>query len=100
MTVDQMVELLDQYADDVESAKHVEPENRKYHKKEDLDVFLLLAKLAPDTNNLIAGADHDVIYFSTDVEELARVATKKDLLNLVIAGVFYDSDADCMSMFV
>lgn len=98
MTLEQMIILFEQFGDDV--ASYVEPEDRELHPKEDLNAFLLLAKLVPDDNNLIVAAEHDVIHFTTDVEDLARVATEEDIKNLVRDGVFYDTDTDSLSMFV
>ncbi len=100
MTTDQMINLFEQYCDGIESSAYVEPEDREFHCKEDLNAFLLLAKLDPDCNNLIAGADKDVIYFSTDPDQLASTITEDDIKNLVVGGVFYDTDTDTFSMFV
>ena len=49
---------------------------------------------------MISAAKHDEIYFDFDIEELAKVITKEQILDLVRCGVNYDSDNDCLYMFV
>lgn len=59
--------------------------------------IVLLDKL---TGDAIAGADHDVIYLTTNLEALAKVITEQQILQLIACGVFYNIEADCLSIFV
>lgn len=65
----------------------------------DLCAFILLDKLCPGNNDIISASEHDEFYLSIDVEELAKVATKEDILTLNRCGVRYDSGYDCLCMF-
>lgn len=67
----------------------------------DLCGFLYLEKLCPGHDeDLIAAAEHDQIYLSTDCDELSKVATEDDVLYLCRCGIFYDDDQECLSMFI
>lgn len=72
----------------------------KLHSRPDICAFLLIDKLLPSNNDIVSAAEHDVIYLDCDIEELSKVATEEDILMLCKCGVIYDSDYDCLSMFV
>lgn len=77
----------------------------KKHPCPDIHVFLTLDELAPhnypsgERSDIIAGADHDVIYLATNVEEFAKVATEEQCVDLIRAGLIYDADYDSFKMF-
>ena len=91
-------ELFDKHNDD-EHLKfdRVEP---KLHSMSDICAFLLLDKLLPGKGYMIGAGAHDIIYLNVDVEELAEVATEDDIIMLIRCGVHYDSETDCLAMFV
>lgn len=67
----------------------------------DICALVLLHKLAPScSRNMIAGAEHDVIYFSVDIEKLAQVASEEDIIYLRRCGVMFDEKTDSLAMFV
>lgn len=77
----------------------------KKHPCPDLHVFLTLDELAPKSYpsgercDIVAAADHDVIYLATDVEEFAKVATEEQCVDWIRAGLIYDEENDGFKMF-
>lgn len=72
----------------------------KLHTRPDLHAFLLLDNLVPGTRDMVDDADHDIIYLSTDIEELAKVATIDHIRELSRCGVMFDEEAGSLAMFV
>lgn len=66
----------------------------------DLHAFLLLDSLQPGTLDMVGSASHDETFLSPDVEALAKVITEDQVLELVRCGVRYESNYDCLTMFV
>jgi hypothetical protein len=65
----------------------------------DLHAFLLLDSLCPDDRcrDIVCGAEHDEIFLRPEPEELAAVATREILIDLIRCGVRYSSDCGlCM----
>ena len=62
-------------------------------RRPDLCAFLLLDKLLPGTRDIVSCAEHDQIYLGIDIDELARVASKDDIIYLLRCGVLYDDDS-------
>jgi len=69
-------------------------------KRPDICAFLLLDKLLPGERDIISCAEHDQIWLDIDTEELAKVATKEDVIYLLRCGVWYEEDTESLSMFV
>lgn len=67
------------------------------HVRPDIAAFVLLHSLVPGASDIVAAAEHDQIWLDTDPEELAKVATEADVLELVRCGVMFDGDG--LSMF-
>ena len=72
----------------------------KLSNRPDLCAFILLDKLLPGDSDIVSAAEHDEIFLDVDIETLESVATADDLLTLIRCGVRYDSDFDCLAMFV
>jgi hypothetical protein len=80
----------------------------KLSARADVHAFILLDKLLPPKENcpgcgisdMIAGADHDIVYLETDAEELAKVITMDQIIELIRCGVMLDPETDSLSMFV
>jgi hypothetical protein len=68
--------------------------------RRDLCAFLLLDKLLPGDRDIVACAEHDQIWLNVDIDELAKVASKDDVVYLLRCGVWYDGDVESLSMFV
>lgn len=87
----------DAYSDD-EFAKFERIES-PLHPRPDVCAFLLLHKLCPGTRDMIAAAEHDIFFLDIDMEELAKAATKEDIITLLRCGVYYNSKYDCLAMY-
>lgn len=73
----------------------------KLHNRPDICAFLLLDRLMPASGkDMVCAAANDEIFLSVDCEKLAEVATEDDILMLSRCGVRYDSENDCLAMFV
>ena len=74
-------------------------ENKKSNRK-DLHAFILLDSLfGTNDRDIVAAASHDVIYLETSSEDFEKL-TDGQILELTRCGVMYDSENDCLSMFV
>ncbi len=49
---------------------------------------------------MVSAAEHDEILLDVDLEELAKVATEEQIVELIRCGVRYDSSTDSLAMFV
>lgn len=73
----------------------------KLNNRPDLCAFLLLDKLVPAPDHeMVTSSNHDEVFLHTDCEELAKVATDEDILMLTRCGVRYDTEYECLAMFV
>lgn len=77
------------------------------HRRPDICAFLMLDAAVPAEKNgadeyddMVSAAEHDEIYLAIEPEELAKVATKELIRDLVRCGVRYDERHDCLAMFV
>lgn len=66
----------------------------------DLCGFMLLDLLVGGTESMISAAEHDVIYLSVDIDQLANAITEDHVITLLRCGVRYDEEYDCLAMFV
>ena len=73
-------------------------ENKKSNRP-DLHAFILLDQLVPGNTDIIAASAHDEFFLATDPEELSRVATEDQIIELIRCGVRYSSCHDSLSMF-
>jgi len=97
MTLDEMDELWQKFMDD-EYHKFDRVQN-KLSQRADVHAFILLDKLVPGTEDMIGCSEHDEFYPSTDVEELAKVITEEQVLELVRCGLRFDSGLPSLAMF-
>lgn len=106
MTRDEMLEIYNEYA---ESSKFDNfenmPDEDKLHIRADLHAFLLLDKIymripsKSKDDRMIRAAEHDAIYLSIDLDNIAEVITKDEIISLAKAGVSF-SDYDGLYMFI
>ena len=99
MTVDDLKEFFNEYGETDEPHKF-DRIPVKFSKRDDLHAFILLDKIMPDGHTIISAAEHDEIYLDVDIEELAKIITKDQILELVRCGVSFDGYNDCLYMFV
>jgi hypothetical protein len=75
----------------------IKPE-RRLSRRPDINAFLLLDRLVPGKLDIICHSEHDEITLDIDVDELNKVGTEEDALDLIRCGVRYDGG--CLRMFV
>lgn len=73
--------------------------NRR-HARKDIHAFLLLHDIDPRPRDIVAAAEHDEIWFDTDIEKFEPVVTDEQIRELVWCGVFYDEETESLGMFV
>ncbi len=69
----------------------------KRNKRPDIHAFLLLDELIPGKSDIVCHASHDEICLDIDEEELAKVATEEQIVELMRCGVRF---GDGLRMFV
>lgn len=100
MTVDELTELFLKHEDAFMDRVIADAKTRREHSyRRDLRAFNLLDKLVPGTGDIVNGAEHDKIWLSPTLEELAQVVTEEDVIALIECGVFLDDEVDSLSMF-
>lgn len=109
MTLDEMIEIYEEYNDREYSYCNDfddMPETEKLHRRSDIHAFLLLDKIFErmdsqknKTADIVQAAEHDAIYLSRDLEEIAETITKEEIISLAKAGVCF-SESDGLFMFV
>lgn len=59
----------------------------KLSSRPDIHAFILLNQLVPGTSDMVSASEHDEIFLDIDVEELAKVATEGQVIDLIRCGV-------------
>lgn len=72
----------------------------KLSTRPDIHAFILLNNLFPKGRDIVCAAEHDEIFLDVEVEELAKVVTEDQMVDLIRCGVRYDSSSDSLAMFV
>ncbi len=96
MTVKELVEIFDSENGEFLKFHKVK---EKLSNRPDLHAFLLIDKLVPGDTDIIGGAEHDEIYIWADLEELAKVITREQVVDLCRCGVLYSKPYDTLFMF-
>ncbi len=95
MTQKHLIALFDKHNEEFLEFERVE---NKLSKRHDVHAIILLDKLCPSGMDMICGARHDLIFFSPELKDLARVITEEQVLELIRSGVRLDGH--CLEMFV
>ena len=98
MTPEAFIDALEQDNGAYLEFAHI-PAERRLSQRPDLHVFLLLDQLVPGSRDIIAGAEHDVIWLEVSVEDLAAVITEEQILDLARCGVMYHNETESLRMF-
>ena len=96
MTVDKIIELFETYEDDFLKFDKI-PAERRLSKRPDLNAFMLLDTLVPETEDIVCCAEHDQIYPSVNLDKLTSI-TEEQVSDLRRCGLFIENDG--LSMFV
>lgn len=67
--------------------------------RRDLHAFNLLDRLVPGDCDMVAAAEHDEFFLEVEPEDLAKVATEADIVELIRCGVRYDESEASLAMF-
>lgn len=72
------------------------------HPCPDVCAFLLLNELAPVKRgvDMVSAGEHDEIWLATKVEDVAKVATEEQIVELIRCGVRFCSQYEAFAMFV
>ncbi len=97
MSEDELKALLS--SDDLDEYLKFERIKVKLSKRPDLHAFLLLDQLVPGENDIVGGASHDEIWLGVELEDLAKVITPEQVIDLIRCGVRWDSETDSLAMF-
>lgn len=65
----------------------------------DITLFNMLSDLAAG-GGLIAGALHEEIFFSVDLNDFVRFFSEEEVVRMIRCGLRYDSERECLCMFV
>lgn len=66
----------------------------------DLHAFNLIDKLVPGKTDMVSAAAHAEIWLDVSPDELAKVATEEQIIDLIRCGVRYDRSTDSLALFV
>jgi len=99
MTGDELRSLIRDYGETDEPHKF-ERVVVKLSKRPDLHAFMLIDKILPGDFDIIGAAEHDEIYLQVDIDQLATLITKDQVLELIRCGISYDGYHDSLYCFV
>lgn len=74
----------------------------KFSNCPDVHAFILLDKLVPTEchKTIISASKNGIIYIAIDIQKMQEVISESQVIDLIRCGVMYDSDFDCLSMFI
>ena len=91
-------ERFDQCEDDFLEFKRVE---NPPHPRPDISALIVLDRLVPSVGqDIISGADHDIVFLDIDCDDLNEAASDADIQLLRRCGVHYSTEFGCLAMFV
>lgn len=100
MNREKMISLFEHYLENTDEHHKFDRIKNPVTKRPDLQAFMILDTLLPSDDDIIAAAEHDIIYLAPDIDDLAAVITEDDFLALIRCGISYDRHYDCLYMFV
>lgn len=92
MTLEELEALFEKHSD-------TEYLKRKGDGPNDLAAFIRIQNLVGGDKDIIAAAEHDEYWLSTDPTELAEAASEEDVIFLIRCGVRYDEDTESFAFF-
>lgn len=94
-------EIWDKHSDgDGDEFLKFERVQNKLSSRPDIHAFLLLDRLVPSNHDIVSCAAHDEIWLSVTPEELEKVATEEQIVELIRCGVRLDGSTESLAMFV
>lgn len=98
MTTEEMIELFEKHSDE-EYIEFKRVANKRSNRP-DLHAFLLLDQLVPGKRDIVCCAGHDEFWLEVQPEDLAKVITEEQIIELLRCGVGYSEDTESFHMFV
>lgn len=89
--------LYDQHADEYLQFDRIKV---KLSNRPDLHALILLDQLVPGEHDIVSAAEHDEIWLSVDPDDLVKVATEAQIVELMRCGVRYDKNLNSFCFFV
>ncbi len=84
MTVEELETLFEKHNEEfLKFDRVVDPKSTR----PDLQGFLLLDRLVPGESDIVSAAAHDEIWFGIDLEDLAKVITEEQVIELLRCGI-------------
>ncbi len=96
MDVTDLRALFEKHEDEFIAFDKVTP---KLSQRRDLHAFILLDRLVPGHRVMVNAAEHDQFWLEVSPEDLAKVVTEEQVIELRRCGVMYDTDIDSLSFF-
>lgn len=93
--IENLEEVFKKHDDEFLEFKRVK---NKLSSRPDIHAFILLNQLVPGTRDMVSAAKHDEIFLDIDADELAKVTTKEQVIDLIRCGVRFDDYG--LAMFV
>jgi|ERR1700739_1652136 len=75
------------------------PVERRFSNRPDLHAFILLDKLIPGTNDMVSYSAHDEFFLDIKLDDLEKVITEEQVIDLIRCGVRRSSEYDCLALF-
>jgi hypothetical protein len=97
MTTEELENLFETHDDEFLKFEKVK---NKTSKRSDLHAFTLLDKLCPGKSDMVAAAEHDEIFLDVELEDLAKVVTEEQIIELIRCGVRYNTEVGSLAMYV
>lgn len=80
---------------------------QKLNQRPDVHAFILLDQIVEPKKNRLGGvndmvctAEHDEIWLSVNTDDLAKLATEDQIIDLIRCGIRYDDDIEMLCMYV
>jgi hypothetical protein len=84
MTLDELYALFEKHGDEyLKFERIIAPLNRR----PDLHAFILLDRLVPGRDDMVAAAEHDEIFLDVSLGDLVAVVTEEGIIDLIRCGV-------------
>jgi hypothetical protein len=96
MTEEKLIEIFKEEEDEFLEFDKVAT---KFSKRSDLHAFILLDKLIPGDRHIVAAAEHDEIWLDISLEDLAKVVTPEQVIELIRSGVRLDTHLGGLAMY-
>lgn len=98
MTVEELEALFEKHRNEYLKFDRV---TDKPHRRPDVCAFILLDKIigGADAWDMVVSSEHDEIYLDGEIEDIAKVITEEQVIDLIRCGTHFANDVQCLAMF-